>query len=125
MQMARKKRSVCLFLLFILLGPFFSAIGEDDLFSKLKIQLIKDRKKAPDFSLDGLGGRKVELKNFNGKIVFLTFWATWCGPCKEEMPSIEALHQQLKKKDFVVLTIAVDLEGTLPVEKFITKNGYT
>ena len=86
---------------------------------------MRDKKKAPEFSLDGLSGRKVELKNFKGKVIFLTFWATWCGPCKQELPSIEALHQQLKGKDFVVLTVAVDLEGALPVEKFIAKQGYT
>jgi cytochrome c biogenesis protein CcmG, thiol:disulfide interchange protein DsbE len=86
---------------------------------------MKDRKKAPEFSLEGLSGRKVELKNFQGRIVFLTFWATWCGPCKQEMPSIEALHQRFKGKDFVVLTVAVDLEGAIPVEKFIAKQGYS
>ncbi len=86
---------------------------------------MKDRKKAPEFSLGGLSGRKVELKNFQGKIVFLTFWATWCGPCKEDLPSIEALHRQFKAKDFIVLTVAVDLEGAIPVEKFIAKQGYT
>lgn len=80
---------------------------------------------APEFSLEGLSGRKFELRNFKGKVIFLTFWATWCGPCKEELPSIEALHQQFKGKEFVVLTVAVDLEGTIPVEKFLAKHGYT
>jgi peroxiredoxin len=103
-----------------------SAHGElEDLFSKIKIQPVKDKQMAPGFSLDGLSGGRVELKQFKGKVVFLTFWATWCGPCKEEMPSIEALHQQFKGKDFVVLTVAVDLEGKIPVEKFIAKQGYT
>ncbi len=109
----------------MLFSPIFSVNGNEDLFLKLKIQTMRDNKKAPEFSLEGLSGRKVELKNFQGKIVLLTFWATWCGPCKQEMPSIEALHQQFKGKDFVVLTIAVDLEGAIPVEKFIAKNGYT
>ena len=97
----------------------------EDLFLKIKIQPVKDKKIAPGFSLDGLSGRRVELKQFKGKVVFLTFWATWCGPCKEEMPSIEVLHQQFKGKDFVVLTVAVDLEGEIPVEKFIAKHDYT
>ena len=120
-----KKFSVCFWVFLILVCPIFSANGNDDLFLKLKIQTMRDKKKAPEFSLDGLSGRKVELKNFKGKVIFLTFWATWCGPCKGELPSIEALHQQLKGKDFVVLTVAVDLEGALPVEKFIAKQGYT
>ncbi len=121
----RWKLSACLLSLLILICPVSSVNGFDDLCLKLKIQLMKDKKKAPEFTLDGLSGRKVELRNFQGKIVFLTFWATWCGPCKKELPSIEALHQRFKGKDFAVLTIAVDLEGAIPVEKFVAKNGYT
>jgi peroxiredoxin len=120
-----RKCLICLWVFLIVFCPILPANGGDDLFAKLKIQLIKDKKKAPEFALEGLSGRKVELKNFQGKIIFLTFWATWCGPCKQELPSIEALHQRFKGKDLVVLTIAVDLEGAVPVEKFIAKHGYT
>jgi cytochrome c biogenesis protein CcmG/thiol:disulfide interchange protein DsbE len=123
--MLPRKFSVCLWLFLILFCPVYSANGDDDLFSKLKIQPMKDGKKAPEFSLDGLSGRKGELKNFRGKIIFLSFWATWCGPCKEELPSIEALHRYFKGKDFVVLTVAVDIEGVSPVEKFLARHGYT
>ena len=123
--MGRKEFLVCFWVFLILFCPIFSAYGDENLFLKLKVQPMRDKKKAPEFSLEGLGGRKVELRNFKGKIIFLTFWATWCGPCKEEMPSIEALHQHFKGKDFVVLTVAVDLEGAIPVEKFIAKHGYT
>ena len=84
-----------------------------------------DKDKAPEFSLTELTGRTVGLKDFKGKVIFLTFWATWCGPCKEEMPSIEALHQQFKRRDFVVLAVAVDREGSIPVERFLAKHGYT
>jgi peroxiredoxin len=121
----RKKRLICFLFFAALFCPDFSAHGNDELFSKLKIQSLKERKKAPEFDLEGLSGRKVELKNFQGKIVFLTFWATWCGPCKQELPSVEALHQRFRGKDLVVLTVAVDLEGAVPVEKFVAKNGYT
>jgi thiol-disulfide isomerase/thioredoxin len=124
-EIGRKKLLVCVWFFVVLLCPGFSAHGDDDLFSKLKIQPMRDKKKALDFDLEGLSGRKVELKNFQGKIVFLSFWATWCGPCKQELPSIEALHQRFRGKDFVVLTVAVDLEGAVPVEKFIAKHGYT
>jgi thiol-disulfide isomerase/thioredoxin len=123
--MGRKGFLICFLFFLILFCPLLSANRDDDLFLKLKIQQMKDRKKAPEFSLEGLSGRKVELKNFQGRIVFLTFWATWCGPCKQELPSIEALHQRFKGKDFVVLTVAVDLEGAIPVEKFIAKQGYS
>jgi thiol-disulfide isomerase/thioredoxin len=67
--------------------------GEDDLFSKIGVQSIRS-KKASNFCLRGLNGEKVELKSFRGKVVFLNFWTTWCGPCKEKMPSIETVYQQ-------------------------------
>jgi peroxiredoxin len=75
--------------------------------------------------LKDLNGKKVELKQFRGKIIFLNFWATWCGPCKEEMPSMEVLHKQFREKNFVLLTISVDYEGEKPVQEFINKNRYT
>ena len=98
--------------------------GEDDLFSKKGIQRIKN-KKAPNFSLKGLNGERVELKSFKGKVVFLNFWATWCGPCKEEMPSMEALYQQFQERDFFFLTISVDDEGREKVKEFIDRHHYT
>jgi peroxiredoxin len=84
-----------------------------------------DKNKAPEFNLPELTGGTVGLKDFKGKVILLTFWATWCGPCKEEMPSIEALHQQFKRRDFVVLAVAVDREGSIPVETFLAKHDYT
>ena len=80
---------------------------------------------APNFCLEGLNGRKVELKTFKGKVIFINFWATWCGPCKEEMPSMEALYQQYKEKDFVFLTISVDYGEIKQVKEFIKQNRYT
>lgn len=116
----------CLFLLLLLLVLHLTAEGgEEDLFPKIKISPIKGDKKAPDFSLIDLNGRRVELKQFKGKIIFLNFWATWCGPCKEEMPSLEVLHQQFKERNFVLLTISVDYEGLKPVQEFINKHHYT
>jgi len=117
----------CLSVILILLVNFsFTAEGgEDDLFSKIRINPIKGDKKAPDFSLKDLSGKKVGIKQFKGKIIFLNFWATWCGPCKEELPGLEVLHRQFKEKNFVLLTISVDYEGLKPVQEFIDKHQYT
>jgi peroxiredoxin len=117
----------CFSVILILLVSFsFTAEGgEDDFYSKMRINPIKGNKKAPDFSLKDLKGREVEIKQFKGKVIFLNFWATWCGPCKEEMPGMEALHRQLKEKNFVMLTISVDYEGIRPVQEFINKHQYT
>jgi len=115
------------FVVFIFLfSLLFTVDGrEDDLFSKIKISPIKGDKRAPDFSLKDLNSRKVGLKQFREKIIFLNFWATWCGPCKEEMPSLEVLYQQFKEKNFILLAISVDYEGLKPVQEFINKHHYT
>ncbi len=126
--MGGKTFFICLtvLFLFLLLPLDFPIEGrEEDLYSKLKISLIKGDKRAPDFSLLDLHGKKVGLKQFRGKIVFLNFWATWCGPCKEEMPFLETLHQQFKEKDFVVVTVSVDYEEAKFVREFINKQRYT
>ncbi len=66
-------------------------------------------KVAPDFSLPSLDGEKaVRLSDFRGKVVFLNFWATWCKPCKEEMPSMEVLYKNFEKDGFVVLAVSID-----------------
>jgi peroxiredoxin len=116
----------CIFVSLFLLGLRFSVeAGEDDLLLKIGIKPIKGGKKAPDFCLKNLNGKNVEFKNFRGKVIFLNFWATWCGPCKEEMSSMEALYQDFKKKDFTFLSISVDYEGLKPVKEYIEKNKYT
>lgn len=79
--------------------------------------------KAIDFKLKDLNGKEVSLKDFKGKKVFLNFWASWCPPCKAEMPDIEKLYQETKDTDLVIL--AVDLgEDTPTVKNFISKNKY-
>jgi peroxiredoxin len=117
----------CLSIILILLISLSdtAAGGEEALFSKIKINPIRGNKKTPDFSLEDLNGKKVGLKQFKEKIIFLNFWATWCGPCKEEMPGLEVLHRQFKEKNFVLLTISVDYEGLRPVQEFIRKHQYT
>jgi peroxiredoxin len=60
---------------------------------------------APDFTLADMDKKKYSLKDYRGKVIMLNFWATWCPPCRREMPSMERLHQKLKGKDFVVLAL--------------------
>src|ERR1043166_5018018 len=70
-------------------------------------QPIKEAGPTPDFTLLNAEGKKVSLKDFRGKTVFLNFWATWCVPCREEMPAMEKLYQEYKDKNFVVFAINV------------------
>jgi len=72
-----------------------------------KLQELKDRQVAPDFTLPDPGGRKVSLEKFRGKVVFLNFWATWCESCREEMPSMERLYQEFKGKGLEIVAVNV------------------
>lgn len=65
-------------------------------------------KVAPDFKLPDLNDRQVRLSDFRGKVVFLNFWATWCQPCREEMPSMEVLYKNFEKDGLVILAISID-----------------
>jgi len=79
---------------------------------------------APDFTLTDLDGSTVSLKDFRGQVVFLNFWATWCGPCRAEMPDIETLHR--KYRDRGVIVLGVDLRETREtVRAFVEEGGYT
>ncbi|HAK89840.1 MAG TPA: hypothetical protein DHV16_01700 [Nitrospiraceae bacterium] len=77
--------------------------------------------KAPDFTLKDINGNPVSLSSFKGKVVLLNFWATWCPPCKAEMPSMNRLQEKFKNRGFVI--IAVSTDGRIDEPKdFITKN---
>jgi peroxiredoxin len=78
---------------------------------------------APDFTLNDLNGNEVSLSDLRGKVVFLNFWATWCPPCRLEMPEMEELYQEYKNEDIVI--IGVDLvEYASSVRSFVEENGY-
>lgn len=78
---------------------------------------------APDFTLKDLNGNDVSLKDYRGKKVYLNFWATWCPPCKAEMPEIEKLYQETKDSDLVILAIDIG-ENSKTVSEFISENKY-
>lgn len=80
---------------------------------------------APEFTLPDLQGRIHRLADLRGKVVFLNLWATWCPPCRMEMPGMERLYQQLKDRDFVMLAVAEDEGGTEAVAPFIREAGLT
>lgn len=117
-------RYLCLSILILLILPSYSE-GLETLLIKADIKPIKGNPRAPNFFLQDLSGKKVELNHFKGKVVLLSFWATWCGPCKEEMPSKEVLHQMFKGENFILLTISVDYDEKKKVKDFIDKHRYT
>jgi len=64
--------------------------------------------RAPDFTLRGADGRNVRLEELRGQVVLVNFWATWCGPCREEMPRLNALYDKYRKSGVVLLGVNID-----------------
>lgn len=82
-------------------------------------------KAAPAFSLKNLAGETVQLSDYKGKVVFLNFWATWCEPCKAEMPAMQRLRQKLEGKPFEILAVSLDSNPIDAVPAFEKKTGLT
>jgi len=97
-----------------------AAEGEDDLAPKMR------GKKAPNFTLTNLDGKKVSLADYKGRPVLINFWATWCGPCKVEMPWFEQLRNQYASQGFEILGLADDADaGKDAISKVAQKSGVT
>lgn len=90
-----------------------------------------ETKKAPlvfdyNFTIKDLKGNKVAFDQYKGKVVFINLWATWCGPCKAEMPGIQELVSSLKGKPIEFVMLSLDKDAMLPkVISYIEKNQYT
>ena len=79
----------------------------------------QDRKPAPEFTLKDANGQTVHLSDYKGKVVLLDFWATWCGPCKIEIPWFMEFESQLKDRGFAVLGVSMDEDGWNVVKPYI------
>ena len=86
---------------------------------KAAVKAEKDRKVAPDFSLKDVNGREVKLSDYKGKVVLLNFWATWCGPCKIEIPWFIDFEQRFKDRGFAVLGVSMDEDGWESVKPYL------
>jgi cytochrome c biogenesis protein CcmG, thiol:disulfide interchange protein DsbE len=78
---------------------------------------------AKEFQVATPDNTQLKLADFKGKVVFLNFWATWCKPCEEEMPSMERLYQRFKDKGLVVLAISEDSAGAGVVGAYVKKHN--
>lgn len=80
---------------------------------------------APDFELPDLEGKPHKLSDYRGKVVFLNFWATWCKPCAEEIPSMQRLNENLEAFPFAIVAVSVDKDGPGVIKAFLDKYGAT
>lgn len=100
------------------------AVTEDDFLKNLNIEKFDTKISAPDFTLRDLRGNTVRLQDFRGKVVFLNFWATWCPPCRLEMPTMEELHKEFSDRGLVVLAVNFR-ESQDDVRSFVKQHGLT
>ncbi len=79
---------------------------------------VKLGEPAPNFQLPDVNDHHVTLSDLHGKVVLLNFWATWCGPCRVEMPAMEQLYQMFSRKDFEILAVSIDAQGVAVTRPF-------
>ena len=107
--------------------PFFrrGLAWAQDPFETLQLFRPKRQAMAPDFTVPGLGSSLIRLRDFKGQVVFLNFWATWCPPCREEMPSMERLYRRFKPRGFTILALSIDSKAEAVVAPFVRSFGLT
>ncbi len=115
---------VALLALSAALLPAPIVLAEDPV-ATLSLIRPKPAKEAPDFQARTPDDHPVRLADYKGKVVFLNFWATWCDPCREEMPGMERLHRTYKDRGLVVLAVSLDSQGASVVKPFVKKFGLT
>ncbi|MEJ2201464.1 MAG: TlpA disulfide reductase family protein [Desulfuromonadaceae bacterium] len=94
--------------------PVFSVVGSG---SGVRVGQV-----APDVALQTLDGKQVRLSDYRDKVVMLNFWATWCPPCRAEMPSMARLHTAMAGEDFVLLALNAEENGEEDVANFLKKH---
>ena len=130
------KRSLYMGIVILLIGsmPMFAAdeakAGDEapnsvqESLMQLGFQVFREPVVAPDFTLKNLAGEDITLSDLKGKTVLVNFWATWCPPCRAEMPSMETMYGEFAGEEFEIL--AVDLqESEKTVRKFVEDKEYT
>ena len=103
--------------------PLIHPFREEATVSVPPVKAVADRKRAPEFALKDADGKIVHLEEYKGKVVLLDFFATWCGPCKKEIPWFMEMERANKDKGFSVLGVSMDDEGWEVVKPFLAGLG--
>lgn len=87
------------------------------------VPLYEEPKPGPDLSFADASGKAMTLQDWRGKVVLVNVWATWCAPCREEMPTLDRLQKKLGSDKFEVVALSVDQAGASVVKKFFDEIG--
>jgi len=93
--------------------------------TKAAVSEVKEGKPVPDISVNSLKSVPLKLSELKGKVVLLNFWATWCPPCREEIPSMIKLNTAMAGKPFQMVAVSIDEGGVKDVEDFFKESGYS
>jgi thiol-disulfide isomerase/thioredoxin len=104
----------------IILMAFFLVTACSGSGSKGEIEKMEGG--APDFTLPSVDGSMVRLSDYQGKVIMVDFWATWCPPCQEMIPVLSKLHKRYSKKGLVILGISLDQEGLGILGPYVYEN---
>ncbi len=105
-------------------AALFAAVTTIACLASGSVQAVAVEDEAPDFTLETLRGPNLRLQEYRGQVVLINFWASWCGPCRQEMPILDRLHQRYEEAGFAVLGINVEGERG-PAEKIAKKSKLT
>lgn len=115
-------KRVLFFTIFIMIFAL-SACNKPDLGKSSSV--AREKSPAPDITVTSLAnGDTLKLSDLKGKVVMLNFWATWCPPCREEIPSMMKLNSAMAGKPFQMLAVSIDEGGKQDVESFFKGSGY-
>jgi len=123
----RKNTQLLLTILFVFIACVFLIVFlRDERDSTLKTtEPIQPGLKMPNFTFPDINGREVSLSDHRGKVVLVNVWATWCPPCRQEMPSMQSLYEKFKGENFEILAVSIDSEGREAVAPFMRKMNLT
>lgn len=100
-----------------------TAVGSDGRESAKELSVLDQPRPVPEIRFQDEHGHDLTLADFRGQVVLLNIWATWCVPCRQEMPTLDRLQARLGGTDFVVMALSIDQKGVEPVRRFYQEVG--